>query len=68
MAGFTQELLNKLDAAIAKGVTEIRYRDKWIKYRSLKEMLELRSEMRKDLGITCKSGKILVSTNKGLGC
>lgn len=68
MAGFTQELLDKLEAAIAKGVKTIRYRDKWIEYRSLKEMLHLRSEMRKCLGITCKTGKILISTDKGLGC
>lgn len=66
--GFTQEMLDKLEAAIAKGVLEIRYRDKWIKYRSLTEMMTIRAEIRKCLGLTCKHGKKLISTNKGLGC
>ena len=67
MAGWTQSQLDALNDAIAKGVKVVRYRDKWIEYRSLQEMLKLRSEMRKCLGITCKTGKKLISTSKGLG-
>ena len=63
---WSQAQLTALEDAIAKGITRVKYRDKEIEYRSLKEMLQLRNEMRKCLGLVCKNGKILASTNKGL--
>jgi len=67
MAGFSQEQLDLLEEAIAKGVKIIKYRDKILEYRSLEEMLTLRSLIRKSLGLECTTGKKLISTNKGLG-
>jgi len=63
---FTTEQLEALEAAIAKGVLTVKYRDKLITYRSLDEMLKLLSEIKKSLGLSCKGGKILISTSKGL--
>ena len=65
---WTQAQLTALEKSIAKGVMEVKYRDKVIVYRSLNDMLKLRNEIRKDLGIVCKrGGKKLINTNKGLG-
>ena len=65
---WTQSQLTALEDAIAKGVREVKYRDKVIVYRSLKEMFTLRNEMKKSLGLTCKDGRKLISTSKGLNC
>lgn len=53
---FTQQQLQKLEAAIAKGVTTVRYSDKTVEYRSLNEMIRIRDLMRKELGLIEKAG------------
>lgn len=60
--------LAALEAAIAKGVIEVQYSDKRIKYRSLSEMWQIRNEMKKCLGLVGKGGRLLTKHNKGLGC
>lgn len=65
---FSQADLDALNDALAKGIKEVRYRDKTLVYRSLDEMLQLRALMRRCLNLDCKTGKKLISTNKGLGC
>lgn len=42
---FTLDQLTTLDAAIAQGALTVKYADKEVTYRSLKEMLELRGLM-----------------------
>jgi len=65
---WTMEQLTALEEAIAKGVLEVKYQDKEIRYRTLNEMLILRNEMRKALGCVKKISRVFVKTNKGLGC
>lgn len=66
MAGWTLEQLEALEDAIAKGVRRVEYRDKQIEYRSLKEMMQLRSQMRKCLGLDKCHGKVFIKTSKGV--
>jgi len=55
---FTKENLKNLEAAIAEGAQKVKYSDKEIEYRSLKDMLKIRDLMRKELGIgQCSPGK-----------
>tara|TARA_R110000868_G_scaffold111743_1_gene301424 strand:+ start:3868 stop:4080 length:213 start_codon:yes stop_codon:yes gene_type:complete len=49
MSDFTQADLDALNKAIKTGVTEVNYRDRTVKYRSLSEMLSLRSLIKSDL-------------------
>jgi len=65
---WTLEDLAALEAAIGKGLLEVKYTDKRVIFRSLKEMLTIRSLMRKKLGCELKSGRLLVETSKGLDC
>lgn len=58
--GFTQERLDALESAIAEGALRVKYSDKEIEYRSLKDMMKIRDLMKKALGqspnANCKSG------------
>ena len=65
---WTLDDLANLEDAIKKGVQRVKYQDKEVTYRSLKEMLELRNEIRKCLGLVKKGSRIFAKTNKGLGC
>lgn len=49
MADFTQAQLDALNAALAEGTLEVRYQDKKIVYRSVREMRELRDLIKSDL-------------------
>lgn len=66
IAKFTEDQFNTLNAAIAQGVLEVKYADKTVIYRSLKEMLTLRTLMKEELGIK-RSGRKYAKFNKGLG-
>lgn len=46
MSMFTQAGLAAIEEAIAGGYLEVRYDDKWVKYRSLDEMLRIRDLIR----------------------
>lgn len=48
---YTQEQYDALVAAIAEGVKQVQYSDKMVTYRSLDEMIRLRTDMAKDLCI-----------------
>jgi len=65
---WTETDLKNLEEAIAKGVLEVQYTDKKIKYRSLNEMLTIRNEMRKCLGKVKRNSRVFAKTDKGLGC
>lgn len=64
---FTSTQLSALDEAISAGVLEVQYTDKKVRYRSQKEMIELRNLMKRELGLsdTSKRRKTAV-TGKGL--
>lgn len=67
MAGFTQDMLDKLNEAIATGALIVRYADKTVQYRSLSEMLQTRAIMMEELGLTKPSGgRLYAKFNKGL--
>jgi len=59
--GFTLENLQSLEQALADGAQKVKYSDKEIEYRSLKDMLKLRDLMKRELGL-CSTG----SAKKGL--
>lgn len=62
-----QEDLNALNEAIAQGVQKVVYRDKTIEYRSLAEMIKIRSMMEVELSPSKKlSTRIYMRTSKGL--
>jgi hypothetical protein len=48
---WTQTDLDRLDAAIAKGVKSVTYQSGSVTYQSLAEMLQIRDMMRDELGL-----------------
>lgn len=66
MADFTESEYAALNAAIAKGVTEVRYGDRTVKYRSLDEMIKVKSMMAAELGKARRPNRVLSSFGKGL--
>ncbi len=55
---FSQERLDSLEAAIAEGALKVKYSDKEIEYRSLKDMMKIRDIMRRELGLgKCTTGR-----------
>lgn len=63
---WTQEDIDKLKAAIAKGVRVVRYGDRTVEYHSLKEMRDLLSSMSASVDAASGSGRrVLMETTKG---
>ena len=61
--------LEALEAAIAEGVTRVKYENKEVEYRSLDEMMKLLALMQAQLGIKPKAQRLLAKYSKGLdGC
>lgn len=64
---WSQQQLDKLESAIAQGVTEVQYQDKKITYRNLEEMMKLRDRIRESLGLVSKKlFRSYFRTGKGL--
>lgn len=63
---FTLEDVQRLRDAIKKGVTEVQYQDKRVKYRTLDEMLKVLRMMEQELGLKKKSSRVLAEHDKGL--
>ena len=63
---YTTAQLNALEAAIAQGVTSVSYRDRTVQYRSLNDMIKLRDQMRRDLGLITPETRRYYSHSKGL--
>lgn len=63
---FTQEQLDTLEAAIASGTLTVKYGDKQITYQSLEHMMNLRSIMRKELGLTSQAPRVTYGQYEGL--
>lgn len=51
MSSFTTEQYTALIGAIAEGALRVKYQDKEVEYRSLTEMLKLKTLMENDLGM-----------------
>lgn len=66
---YTQTQLDAIEAAIAEGVTTVKYENKEVTYRSLEEMIKIRDIIRADLGLTSRGARRYASFSKGLnGC
>lgn len=65
---WTQQQLDRLEAAIAEGALVVKYQDKQVTYRSLAEMQQTRTMMRDALGLNSNStgGVVYPSFSKGL--
>jgi len=61
---YTQQKLDDLEDAIAEGVLSVQYEDRKVTYRSVEQMEAIRSKMRRALGLTSGSGRILSSPSK----
>ena len=48
---FTITSLNAIELAIAEGALRVKYLDKEIEYRTLKDMLKIRDIMKRELGL-----------------
>jgi len=66
MTDWTQADLTAINAAIANGVTEVRYADRTVKYRSLDELAKVKAMMQRELGLATRPNRVLASFDKGL--
>jgi len=65
---YTTDQYQQLTAAIAQGALKVKYADKEVEYRSLAEMLRIKSLMEKDLGINSSASgrRVYAQFTKGL--
>lgn len=63
---YTQSQYDKLCQAIAGGVYQVQYGDQMVTYRSLDEMLRLKDNMERELGIKARAQRKFPSASKGL--
>lgn len=64
---WTQTDLDKLEAAIGRGVKTVSYQGETVTYNSLADMLRVRDLMRKELGLAGKSQRRFARVLRGLG-
>ncbi len=62
---YTTEQLNTLNEAIALGALTVKYADKEVVYRSLPDMLRVKSLMEADLGQPKANRKALIEYDRG---
>jgi hypothetical protein len=63
---FTTDQLQRLEDAIAQGITKVSYADRHVSYRSLDEMLRLRELMKRSLNQdVLHSHPVVMTTSKG---
>lgn len=63
---WTQEELNKLEAAFKLGATRVKYRDREITYRSLDEMNQIINQAKKELGLVAPVTRRVAQISKGM--
>lgn len=67
--GWTINDLYRLEKAMAEGAIRVKYRDKEIEYRSLREMAQVRDLIKKKLGGTAgATNRRYANFSKGLDC
>lgn len=59
MSVYTQDQYNKLMDAIGQGALLVKYADKEVQYRSLDDMLRIKSLMENDLGIATDIPRVI---------
>jgi hypothetical protein len=62
---YTQEQLDAIKAALAEGVKVVRWKDKWLEYRSFDEMKKIINEMEKALRKKAKTVRCYGKFDKG---
>jgi len=67
---FQQSDLDEIEKAIGSGALMVKFADREVTYRNMDEMMRARDLIRKELGLTCKTGRIYANFDKGLirGC
>lgn len=65
---FSQTDLDRIEAAIASGTLTVKYADKQVTYASMADLMKARDLIRKQMGVTSKTGfgYIKSTYNKGL--
>lgn len=66
MSDFTTDDLAAVNKAIANGTSEVRYKDRTVKYRSLDELIKVKSMMMRELNLATRPNRVLASFDKGL--
>lgn len=69
MAIYTIEQYTALCQAIAEGALRVKYQDKEVEYRSLKDMMAIKSMMETDLGLNADANgprRVIAVHSKGL--
>jgi len=67
-SSWTNDDLIAIEDAIKKGILEVEYNDRRVKYRSLNDLFRIRHEIKVCLGLIKRSGRFFAKTDKGLGC
>lgn len=62
---YTLEQLEAIKAALAEGAKVVRWKDKWIEYRSFDEMKKIINEMETELGLKKKTARCYGKFYKG---
>lgn len=57
--------LIKIKSAIASGAMRVEYNDRTVVYKSLKELIQARQLIEKELGLKKRGGRILCNASKG---
>jgi hypothetical protein len=63
---WTQEDIDKLESAMAEGALRVKYKDKEIEYRSLREMQKLLEQMKQEVSGKAKTVRVTAIHDKGL--
>ena len=66
MSDFTEADLTAINKAIKTGALKVKYTDKEIQYSSLEEMLRIRDQIRRDLGLNNSTQRVPMKFGKGL--
>ena len=64
-ANWTNEDLKRIEDAIAQGVLRVEYNDRTVVYRSLNELKQARTLIRRSLGLEKRGGRLLCDSSKG---
>ncbi len=62
---WTNEDLKRIEDAIAQGVLRVEYNDRTVVYRSLNELKQARTLIRRCLGLEKRGGRLLCDSSKG---
>lgn len=65
--GYTRQDLENIQSAIAKGEMEVQYADRRVKYRSIAELRDARTEIVRELNGTARRSSIVRLRHAGKG-